>query len=441
MTPLGIVSCAGSILFALASLATADVLSVGPAGSGAQFSEIQAAVSAAEEDDVLLVQPGTYARIVVEKPLCILGVGPGVVIDAVADQSAVIVRGIGAGREFVLAGVRAETDGFFLRPRAVQLENSPGTLVLQDVTIAGERFEGMHIGLSSTNCARVFLLESQVLESGELEQQTGAVVVQSSELWLVGCEIRGADDPYFALSGAHGLQATDSTVHVWRSSLTGGGAEGKNGIGDGMGGAAVRATRSRIELFGGPLALLRGGNGEELIFGEGFGGPGVELLDHSSARIQQAIPITGGNDGSDLTQAPPVRADGTSAYTLDAALFPTLASSSPSVALGGSFALTLTGNPGARQRLFVALATGPTLTSPKIDGLGVLGTAQLVAEVVLPASGTLTRVFHVPSSSALLGATLFFQALERPAANPMLPQPISGSAVAFGNPVLVTLAR
>jgi len=65
----------------LSTVAAAGVLTVGPVGSGAQFTQIQAAVNAAHEDDVLLVRAGTYQRVTVDKPLRILGVEPGVIID------------------------------------------------------------------------------------------------------------------------------------------------------------------------------------------------------------------------------------------------------------------------------------------------------------------------------------------------------------------------
>src|SRR6185436_16079297 len=91
-------------LLALAPLAHAGILTVGPAGSGAQFTEIQAAVDAALDDDVILVRPGTYAAVVVDKPLRILGDGTGVVrIDAAA--FGVTARGIASGEELVLSGI------------------------------------------------------------------------------------------------------------------------------------------------------------------------------------------------------------------------------------------------------------------------------------------------------------------------------------------------
>jgi pectin methylesterase-like acyl-CoA thioesterase len=92
-----------AVLAALTPLAAAGILTVGPVGSGAQFRQIQAAVNAAHEDDVLLVRAGTYQRVTVDKPLRILGVEPGVIIDGGTDNVAVLARGIAAGREPSLA--------------------------------------------------------------------------------------------------------------------------------------------------------------------------------------------------------------------------------------------------------------------------------------------------------------------------------------------------
>ena len=205
-------------LVAIGPLSAAGILTVGPPGSGAQFTQIQAAVNAALDDDVILVQPGTYQRIVVDKPLRILGVAPGVVIDAGFDNSAVIVRGIAAAKEFVLSGVSARSLRFLARLPAIQLENSPGTLALQDVVIRYDpRDSNATIGVQLENCARVLLLDSRILEAGIVEVQTGALVARNSELWIANSEIRGTHDGFFALSGSHGIEATDSTLRVWRS--------------------------------------------------------------------------------------------------------------------------------------------------------------------------------------------------------------------------------
>jgi hypothetical protein len=432
-----------ALLVALAPLCGADVLTVGPPGSGSQFTQIQAAVDAAQPDDVLLVRPGTYQPIVVETPVRILGVAPGVIVEGVPDQPAVTVRGIGAGQEFVLSGTRVRAQGFFTRPNTIVLENSAGTLVLQNVTIVQDPFEGSLVGVRSTACARVLLLGSRILSAGELDTQTGAVVVQQGDLWIAGCEIRGSDDPYFALSGPHGVQATDATVRVWRSQIVGGDSDGKNGIGDAQGGDGIRATRTSVELYGGPGTLVRGGDGEEALFEEGFGGPGVELLDHSSARIQADVPITGGLDGFDLTQAPPVRADGTSAFVLDPKVFPSLASDVPRVQPGSSFTLTLDGSAGAYQVLYLSIRTGPTATFRRVDGAGLLDPTSLqqLAPAILPPSGSLEVAIAVPDDLALIGTTLFFQTAERFPNGFVLGAPGMANRFGISNPVLVPITE
>ena len=62
------------------SLTAPDVLSVDDDGPGPYFT-IQAALDAASDGDVVLVEPGTYDEFIVEKDLTILGNGaPGTVI-------------------------------------------------------------------------------------------------------------------------------------------------------------------------------------------------------------------------------------------------------------------------------------------------------------------------------------------------------------------------
>src|SRR6185436_13834522 len=146
-------------LLALAPLAHAGVLTVGPAGSGAQFTEIQAAIDAALDDDVILVKPGTYARIVVDKPLRILGDGTGAVrIDA--PFFGVRIRGIASGEEAVLSGVE-------ILPSAspmLLVSDCPGTVVLQDLDLSS--VGAGRTGLGVSNCARMLLLDSRIVAEG-----------------------------------------------------------------------------------------------------------------------------------------------------------------------------------------------------------------------------------------------------------------------------------
>jgi hypothetical protein len=177
-----------------------------------------------------------------------------------------------------------------------------------------------------------------------------------------------------------------------------------------------------------------------------LGGPGLFLFQNSQARIQASIPITGGLDGLGTVVAPDIDGDDSSTPSFDTRIFPTLVTSAQEVALGSTFSLTLEGNPGGYQVLFLSLRTGPTTTIPRVDGFGLLDRASMVkvASEVLPPSGTYTLNFNVPNNVALLGSTLFFQAAEKFPRGFLLPTtgtPGPVNTYAIGNPALVTITR
>src|SRR5262245_20355699 len=437
---------AAPLLAAMAPLTTAGILTVGPAGSGAQFTQIQAAINAAVEDDVILVKPGNYQGITVQKPVRILADGTG----SVTVVSAVI-RDIAAGKELVLSG--ASFSATFLSP-IVTVSNCAGTVVLEDVLIGGTSTIPSTgpgtTGVQIDGCQRALLTGSIVHAGVDGLSRTGAIVAQNSELWIDNTEVVGVgDECCFATRAPHGIEAVNCTVHVWRSRIRGGDAGAKQDGTVADGGTAIRAVGSTLNLFGGPTSEVAGGRGyEESIFGDQSypGGPGLDLGQNSKARIQDDIPVRGGLDGAGLVQTAGIVADGTSTFTLDPKVFPTLVSSGQQVQLGTSFDLTLTGNPGGYQVLVLSLRTGPTTIFRFADGVSLLDRASMVnsGSVVLPPSGAFSFHFNVPNNVALLGSTLFFQAAEKLPNASILRSSGSVSTVkkfAIGNPVLVTITR
>jgi hypothetical protein len=322
---------------------------------------------------------------------------------------------IAAAEELVLSGVEPQ---LFFVEKQIRLQDCPGTVVLQKVRSSGVLVE---------HCARAVLLDSEIF--------LGGVSVLDSELWLANSVI-----PFF---GGGGVDLVNSTLHVWRSEIYGSSARGTP---NGDGGPALNAVGSTVNLFGGPGSYISGGDGG---YPDGFGsggagGPGVRLTQNSHARIQADLPILA---GLGYTAAPPaIEVDGTSSFTYDPKIFPTLVSSAQQVQLGSSFSLTLTGNPGGYQVLYLSLHTGPTTTYPHVDGFGLLDVASMVkvASEVLPPSGTYTLNFNVPNNVALLGSTLFFQAAEKFPRGFLLPTtgtPGPVNTYAIGNPALVTITR
>ena len=402
----------------LTPVTAADILTVGPAGSGAQFTQIQAAVNAASDDDVILVKPGNYQPIVVDKPLRILRVGDrGVFVGCQ-------IRDIGTNEELVLSGLLT----------TLHLQNCSGTVVLHEVDVfdAGSSFTGVRI----ENCRRVLLLDSSIHSGMFGSNRGGAVSVQGSELWIANSFITGNNDCCFGVRASHAVELVSSTLHVWRSQIRGGNGNAKQGSGMlADGGTGIRAVGSTVNLFGGPTALVAGGPGSsEEAFGaiNSPGGPGMDLAQNSRARIQRDLPVSGGLHGDGLVQAPAILVDATSSFTRDPKVFPTLVSSARQVQLGSTFSLTLTGNPGGYQVLFLSFRTGPTTILRGVDGFGLLDRPNMrrVATEILPASASHTLNLRVPNLASLLGATAIFQAAEQ-----------LGNSYAIGNPVLVTVTN
>ena len=415
------------VLPLLAPSLAAGILTVGPAGSGAQFTEIQAAVDAALDGDVILVRPGTYAAIVVEKPLRILGDGTGTVRIEAPTESAVSIRGIAASEELVLSGVEAVSNR-----TVIHVQDCPGTVVLQGLVVS----LASDTGIELEDCGRALVLDSRI-QAGSVERGLGAVFARNSEVWIANTDITGVTIPvifahYFFTTSA--LDVARSRLHVWRSRIRGGdGHPALKASADG--GAGIRATHSSVDVFGGPDSTVAGGQGVgPQASGISHGGIGLELHENSHARLQGDVLIQGGGEGPGGPIAPPVQVDATSSVTSEAEVFPSLASSAAQVALGSSFSLDLAGNAFGFQVLYLSLRTGPTKIYPNTEGFGllVLDRAQLVRITgeVLPTTGTSTVNFRVPTTPALLGSTLFFQSAEA-----------FGGSFAISNPELVTITR
>lgn len=420
-----------ALLAVLATAAGAETLTVGPAGSGAQFAELQAAIDAAAPGDVIRVHPGIYQRILVDKPLRILGDGPELV-RITGLSFAAVVRDIGPGQELVLSGLslRATRSSH----PVVLVEDSPGTVVLHDLAVPAAQSE--RPGLRIADCGRCFLLGALVrggVLGGSGRSPRGALLASGSEVWIADSEVSGSDgDLSLNQQGAHGVEVEDAALRVWNARIRGGHSGGNPSGSSGVGGTAIRAVFSRVELFGGPDSESRGGNGAFVAMRQvnHAGGPGLALLQGSWARIQAAQRIEGGLDGRGLLQAPGVTSAGFSSFRLDARVVPTLSTGAPRAALGASIPLVLHGTPLALQVPYLALGTGPTAILRIVDGFSVLDPARLFQgpAVPVPSSGRAALDLGVPPNVALLGQTVFLQTIE-----------FSAGRFALSNPALFTI--
>lgn len=410
----------------------AATLVVGP---GQAFTDIQAAVDAAQPGDVILVEPGTYGAFAVTKPLRILGAGSGVVRVVEPTGEGVHVEGIGAGDEVVISGMEVDTMPFVLfgDPFVLHAKDCDGTVVFHDLLVQNEP---QAPGLGVEGCARVLLLDSTLAGAGASGSTVtlGAVQCTDSTLWIANSVLVGFHPAITGIQypGSQGLEASGSTVHAWRSELRGGnGSGGKPAFftpPDGGHGATL--DNSALFLYGGPTALLAGGNGTSggLFGGNGVGGHGVELSNGSFLLQQTDVPVVGGFDASGAVQQAPLGVDGTSGLTLDPTVYPTLDATAVQGAIGGSFNLNTAGSAGGLAFLFTSVGTGPDVVVPGVGGIGLLDLTTLFAlgTTTLDGTGFATQAVFVPANPAFIGVTLFFQSVEA-----------VGLQVGVTNPVLV----
>ncbi|HEX6885389.1 MAG TPA: hypothetical protein VF530_18585 [Planctomycetota bacterium] len=420
-------------LVLLAPLAAATDWTVGPSGSGAQFSEIQPAIDAARPGDVIRVQAGTYARFVIRKPLRILADGGGPAVVAGLDF-AVYVHDLRIGNELVLSGLTLRATGSLVP--VLSVVDSLGTVVLHDLDLP--LAETTRPGLEVRDCARVFLLASRVrggVLGGFGATPRGACVALRSQLWIAGSELRGSDgDPSVTQQGAHGLEVEACELRVWTSRLLGGGSGNTLMGSSGHGGTGLLARTARVELYGGPGSEIRGGDGAfETTTALNYpGGPGFTHLLGCTVRQQAAQTIAGGLDGLRLAQAPSQQTDGLSNVRLLPLAYPTITPATPQAGIGTTLALNLTGSPGALQYPALSFRLGVNLASRWFEGLAVLDQTrlQVLPPVVLPAAGTLTHAVAIPPLTSLLGRTTYLQTFE-----------VLGRRVVLSNPALVTITN
>jgi len=240
----------------LTASASADVLDV--RGPSPDFNQIQQAVAAAQDGDVIRVWPGTYSAVWIDdKDLDILRAEPGVV----QVVGTLRVRNLSQGRSVTLAGIDAEgVDG-----AGLVVSDCAGSVRIREGSFRGgvEPEEHAHMG------------------------PAGAVLQSSDDVELVDCSVWGGwPTPSFEHGGSGGtaLTISDSRVTLFASRFEGrgGGTDDDPGASGYPGGDAISAGGggllfvSGCELVGG-----HGGNADPDpgIFGDfGSGGWGGDAL-------------------------------------------------------------------------------------------------------------------------------------------------------------------
>jgi hypothetical protein len=315
------------LLLTLAQVALAKVWFVG--GTGADFDQIQPAIDAAQNGDVILVRAGPlYNHFTLDK---------GVVVRA-SDSPFTVISGQGDLHVTVTSipfGERAAISGM-ITSDAVLVTGSAGEVVLEDVRISltfawfDDHYDANCLTISSCNNVSLSGLHATsgtgVYYCGT---QSPAVAIQASSVRISGKSSITAADGVYGYNcndwvpgvGGIGLQALGSTLVLSNVNVRGG--DGGDGVdGDvffpfgspgGAGGAGISAKQSEVVLLGATDELVRGGDGGKAGWNigdgkynkGGDGGGGLVLTSGGSARVSRTA-LAGGTGG----EGDPPGADG-----------------------------------------------------------------------------------------------------------------------------------
>lgn len=371
----------------------ADTLIVRGDGSG-DFTDIQPAINAASDGDVILLQATNFAAspVLNGKALSIVG-------DASSPTQVVgmQVRNLPAGRQVVLRNLklRGQPATLFGGGPPLTVVNSAGSVIVEDSVFIGAA-SGVALGGVPTPG-----------QPGLVVQNSADVIVQRSVLYGGVGLTTNNQNPFPTLEpgpGGPAIRMTASRVSLYGCTLTGGdgGADllfGNPGQSGAPGIELIPGAPSQLWIEGGLVSAGDGADGcSDPLLGCAGGDAvamtaGVDLVRHRAA---QFVPGLGG-DLSGGGQAPDgVGFTGTAQVVAGSATFAAI--DSP-LRAGEAGTLRLTGQPFAPAGYMLGLELGPTTVfggvkgpfflTPPFFGPRLLGT--------IPASGVLELPFVTPS--------------------------------------------
>ncbi|MEM7307946.1 MAG: hypothetical protein AAF682_14810 [Planctomycetota bacterium] len=418
MTPLRSFATIAALV-GFASLLSADVLTVGPPGSGSDFDDIQSAVDAAERGDVVLVGPGSYLGFTVDKAVVVHGAGVGQT--NVSNQlapfavNAVRVQGVPAGEVAVVAGLRVELPSTpFGQESLVEASGNTGTVLLHDVELIGAETRG---GLEGRATTRLILSASRSFGGGGggLLDATYALSATGTRLWVIDSSVEAAPLSGFFLPLQKEAVQLSNCDALFAASLVRAGELGPTASGEG-----ADAVLARSSLINVASSRVFGGDGAT-----GAGGYAFRLFQSAIATSFADSIVEGGLDAAGLAQQDPVTVDVESSYSEVSQLLPTLTVSTAAASAGDAVQLQLRGTPGASGQLFASLGIGPGFPILGVGGDVFLEPGALVplGALTLDGSGQAQVPVTVPSLPGNAPALATFQWVDQASGGAMVSNP------------------
>jgi hypothetical protein len=386
--PLGL---AGLLLTAAGAAQGATWVVDAANGPGTHFTELQAALAAAQvsDGDRLLVRAGTYGRCVTSKGVTVLGEAGARIVTQGVSIPALRVTGLPAGRTFTLDRLAIAHDPFF--GDGVTLQGNQGRVCLDDVVVQGnaafpstrQRFPS----LSVHGCDFVTVDESALLGGAGVEAST-------AQLFVTRTRVTGMN-AYDLLGGSIGSSAAftiGSGGEVWLSQVD---ADGGRGTTAQSSAPAVSAPigGASLTIAGDGRAALRAGAPN----GFPFPRSAIQMV-AGDLRIAPSVVLVP-NPG-----APPIAAP-TTRIVVAPVPFLTVASAPPA----GALALEVNSAPGDALFLAVGLPGPPLVVPFGTIHLDVSAMLTLAIAVQGP-SGRFALSVPVPGQGALHGLVLVGQA-------------------------------
>lgn len=280
---------------ALHSSARSDVIVVDESGGG-DFVEIQEAVDAAGEGDLILLRPGHYG------PFTIQDKGIHVAADEGAQVyvEAFVVRDLAGGKVCSVSGVIASAAST-AAPSALSLYDNLGAVWLQDCVFRKGYGSAPGDAVTIVGCANVVFGSCEIFASSSSASGAG-IAVFGSNVALYDSVVEGGRGPA-SLQGGAGLYAVTSTLYLSASRIEGGDGFGPcsdfcETPGDGGPGLALHAESEAYFVFTEFYGGLGGSSGLGLFCGYcACGEDGPPTLVTTGSIL---IPLPGGPRGLDL---------------------------------------------------------------------------------------------------------------------------------------------
>lgn len=267
------------VLFALASLSFAQSrvwVVDDDGGAGTDFTDIQPAVDAAADGDVVLVKAGTYG------------------IVRINGKSIVLQGDVGGGTPFIDAPVNE--DGLAIL----------GLAAGQEVVVRHLRIDGVGGGIVVQQCVGSVRLEECLANLGTeiYPREPGLKADRAHNLVLLRCTLRGESGkdnfPWMGdLDAYPGLTMSLSTIHAYDCTIRGGNGGRNSGTPSwgGDGGDGVSMNGGFLFLSG---CQVQGGIGTHEMQFSGVGGHGIDLDGNADVVVLDSSVV--GGDTEDPSQ-------------------------------------------------------------------------------------------------------------------------------------------